>query len=143
MLSGAAGATTVTNTLGNYTFTGLANGTYTVTPTDTGYTFSPVNQRVTIIGTNLANVNFTAMAQRAHSVALSWNASSSTVSGYNVYRSTVSGTGYTKINSSLDSALAYTDATVQNGTTYYYVTTALDSSGNESLYSNETQAIIP
>jgi carboxypeptidase family protein len=147
MLSGAAGATTVTNTSGNYIFTGLANGTYTVTPTDTGYTFSPVNQNVTIIGTNLANVNFTATAQptpqRAHSVALSWNASSSIVSGYNVYRSTVSGTGYTKLNSSLDLALAYTDSTVQNGTTYYYVTTAQDSSGNESLYSNEIQAIIP
>jgi fibronectin type 3 domain-containing protein len=143
MLSGAAGATTVTNTSGNYTFTGLANGTYTITPTDTGYTFSPVNQRVTIIGTNLANVNFTATAQQAHSVALSWNASTSTVSGYNVYRTTMSGTWYTKLNSSLVPSLAYTDSTVQNGTTYYYVTTALDSSGNESFYSNETQAIIP
>jgi fibronectin type 3 domain-containing protein len=65
------------------------------------------------------------------------------VTGYNVYRSTVSGTGYAKINSSIDSALTYTDSTVQNGTTYYYVTTAVDSSGNESVYSNETQAFIP
>ncbi len=143
MLSGAAGATTVTNTLGNYTFTGLANGTYIVTPTNTGYTFSPANQTATVNGTNLANVNFTATAQQAHSVALSWNASTSTVFGYNVYRSTVSGTGYTKINSSLVPALGYTDSTVQNGTTYYYVMTGVDSSGNESLYSNEAQAIIP
>jgi len=143
MLSGAAGATTVTNTLGNYTFMGLANGTYMVTSTNTGYTFSPANQTVTVNGTNLANVNFTATAQQAHSVALSWNASTSTVSGYNVYRSTVSGTSYTKLNSSLVPALAYTDSTVQNGTTYYYVMTGVDSSGKESLYSNEAQAIIP
>jgi fibronectin type 3 domain-containing protein len=65
------------------------------------------------------------------------------VSGYNVYRSTLSGTGYTKINSSVIPALAYTDPTVQNGITYYYVSTAVDSSGNESVYSNETQAFIP
>ena len=78
-----------------------------------------------------------------HSVALIWNASTSTVSGYNVYRSTKSGSSYTKINSSLVAALNYTDSTVQNGTTYYYVTTAVDSNGNESVYSNEASAIIP
>ena len=142
-LSGTGSATTTTNSAGNYTFTGLSNGAYTVTPSNIGYTVSPANQRVTVNGTNLANVNFTATAQQAHSVALSWNASTSTVSGYNVYRSTVSGTGYTKVNPSLVPALAYTDSTVQNATTYYYVTTAVDSSGNESLYSNDTQAIIP
>ena len=39
--------------------------------------------------------------------------------------------------------LNYTDASVQNGSTYYYVTTAVDSSGTESSYSNEAQAIVP
>jgi fibronectin type 3 domain-containing protein len=38
---------------------------------------------------------------------------------------------------------AYTDTTVQAGQTYYYVTTAVDSSGNESTYSNEVQAVVP
>jgi fibronectin type 3 domain-containing protein len=76
-------------------------------------------------------------------VALTWNASTSTVAGYNVYRSTVNGGSYTKINSSLVSALNYTDSTVQNGTTYYYVTTAVDSSGNESAFSNQASAAIP
>ncbi len=78
-----------------------------------------------------------------HSVALAWNASTSTVSGYNVYRSTVSGSGYTKLDSSLVSGLTYTDSTVLNTTTYYYVTTAVDSSGTESVYSNEVSAAIP
>lgn len=32
---------------------------------------------------------------------------------------------------------------VQNGTTYYYVTTAVDASGNESTYSNQASAAIP
>ena len=78
-----------------------------------------------------------------HSAALTWNASTSTVSGYNVYRSTVSGSSYTKINSSLVTTLTYTDSTVQSGTTYYYVTTAVDASGNESVDSNEASAPIP
>src|SRR5438874_168991 len=76
-------------------------------------------------------------------LALSWNASASTVSGYNIYRSTVSGGGYARLNSSLVSVLAYTDSTIQSGTTYYYVTTAVDANGVESTYSNEISAAIP
>jgi len=79
----------------------------------------------------------------SHTVALSWQASTSAVSGYNVYRSTTSGSGYVKINSSLLGALAYTDSNLQSATTYYYVTTAVDSSGNESTYSNQASAVIP
>jgi len=82
-----------------------------------------------------------------HTVALTWIASTTlTVTGYNVYRSSVSGTGYAKINSSLILAplVSYTDTTVQNGTTYYYVATAEDASGSESAYSTpQAQAIIP
>jgi hypothetical protein len=85
------------------------------------------------------------VAAAQHSATLSWKASTSTVSGYNVYRGTVSGGPYTKINSSLlgAGALNYTDSTVQSGTTYKYVTTSVDSSNNESLYSNEVSATIP
>jgi len=78
-----------------------------------------------------------------HTVALTWNVSTSTVSGYNVYRSTVSGSSYTMLNTSLVAVLNYTDATVVSGTTYYYVTTAVDSSGNESAYSDQVSALIP
>jgi hypothetical protein len=78
-----------------------------------------------------------------HSVALNWTASTSTVSGYNVYRSTTNGSGYSIINSGLVGTLTYVDSTVQNGITYYYVMTAMDSSGNESKYSNQATAVIP
>lgn len=79
-----------------------------------------------------------------HSVSLTWSGSSSTgVSGYNVYRGVVSGGPYTEINTSAVSTLAYTDTTVQAGGTYYYVTTAVDSQGNQSAYSNQTQAVVP
>jgi hypothetical protein len=143
ILSGAAGATTLTNASGSYSFSGLANGTYTVTPSNTGYTYSPVSNNVTINAANVPGVNFTATVQQSHSVALSWIASTSTVAGYNVYRSTVSGTQYAKVNSSLVGGLAYTDRAVLGSTVYYYVTTAVDAGGNESAHSNEVSANIP
>ena len=58
-LTGAAGATTTTNALGQYTFTGLANGSYTVTPTLGGYTFTPTSRNVTVSGANVGGQNFT------------------------------------------------------------------------------------
>ncbi|HWF90772.1 MAG TPA: choice-of-anchor D domain-containing protein [Terriglobales bacterium] len=79
----------------------------------------------------------------SHSVGLSWNPSTSTVAGYNVYRGTVSGGPYTKINSSADAGTSYTDTSVTSGATYYYVTTSVDSSGNESVNSNQVSAAIP
>jgi len=41
------------------------------------------------------------------------------------------------------SSVNYTDATVANTTTYYYVTTAVDANGNESIDSSEAVAAIP
>lgn len=79
----------------------------------------------------------------SHSVGLSWQASTSTVAGYNVYRGVVSGGPYVKINTSLDAATTYSDATVVSGTTYYYVATSVDSSNNESPFSNEVSAAVP
>lgn len=78
-----------------------------------------------------------------HTVALSWNPSTSSVIGYNVYRGTQPGGPYTKLNSSLESATAYTDATVVSGTTYYYVATAVDANNVESTYSNQAVAQVP
>jgi Carboxypeptidase regulatory-like domain len=143
LLSGAVGATTVTNSAGNYTFSGLPNGNYTVLPIDAGFAYTPTTRTVTISGANDTGVNFTAAAGQAHSVALTWNASSSAVSGYNIYRSTVSGSGFTKLNSALISGLAYADTNVVAGTTYFYVATAVDSGGDESSDSNQATAVIP
>jgi fibronectin type 3 domain-containing protein len=71
-----------------------------------------------------------------------WTASADAV-GYNIYRSTTSGSGYTMINTSLDGTPAYTDSTVASGQTYYYVATAVNASSEESGYSKQTQAVIP
>lgn len=79
-----------------------------------------------------------------HSVTLNWTASTSSgISGYNVYSSMSSGGPYTKLNSTLVTSTTYTDSTAQAGDTYYYVTTAVDSGGVESSYSNQATAAVP
>jgi len=79
-----------------------------------------------------------------YSVALSWAASASqNINGYNVYRSSNPGGPYTRVNSALNSNTAYTDNSVTAGQTYYYVTTAVNSSDQESAYSNQATAVVP
>ena len=60
--------------------------------------------------------------------------------GYNVYRSITQGGNYTQINVSLVLDSDYVDTTVINGTTYYYVVTAIDQALNESGISSEASA---
>ena len=75
-----------------------------------------------------------------HTVNLSWSASSSPdILGYNIYRAVyVSSCGsYSKINgSTLDTVATYSDTSVTDGTNYCYATTAVNSSNEESGYSN-------
>jgi hypothetical protein len=47
---------------GSYSFPGLANGSYTVTPTKSGFTFTPISQTVAINGANAVVPAFTAAA---------------------------------------------------------------------------------
>jgi len=84
----------------------------------------------------------TGTAPPQHSVDLTWN-EASTVVGYNVYRGNQSSGPYTKVNSMLYASTTYTDSSIQAGQTYYYVTTAVDSSGAESGYSSEVRALVP
>ena len=49
-----------------------------------------------------------------------------------VYRSTTSGGPYAKVNGPLVTASTYLDTGRSNGTTYYYVITAVDTASNES-----------
>jgi len=90
---------------------------------------------VTLSGTGVQAVS--------HSVTLNWTTSASTVSGYNVYTSAVSGGPYTKLNSTPITATTYVDTSVQSGLTYFYVATSVDSSSVESADSAEVSAIIP
>lgn len=74
--------------------------------------------------------------------ALSWDANvEGDLAGYNVYRSTIPGNGYELQTGSLLNIPEFTDDTVVNGMTYYYVITAVDVHANESDRSNEVRAV--
>jgi hypothetical protein len=90
---------------------------------------------IALSGTSTSSVGYT--------VSLNWTPSSSTYSGFNVYRGTTSGGPYNKVDASMISTPSYTDAAVTQGQTYYYVATELDSTGLESGYSSEVSATIP
>jgi len=112
-------------------------------------TFSPL-----VSGTANATLTFTSNAQPStttealtgtgtpaptHTVNLSWDASTSpNISGYNIYRAVYSGScgSYSKINSLLNTTTLYTDSSVTDGTSYCYAATAMNSSDEESGYSN-------
>lgn len=77
-------------------------------------------------------------------VLLTWQASvSADVIGYKVARSEISGGGYVQLNSGLLAETSYTDNSVQSEHTYYYIATAVDSAGRESVASNEAVATVP
>lgn len=118
--------------------------TITFTPQSSGTASASLSLKTGVSTTaaveSLAGAGTTA-AQ--HSVSLAWNPSASPVIGYNVYRGTKSGGPYVQLNSATDASTAYNDTAVQGGQTYYYVVTAVNSSKQESTYSNQAQAAVP
>jgi hypothetical protein len=108
-----------------------------------------VNGSLTLVsnGTTLLSVPLagTGLAPLAHSVDVTWAAStSSPLQGYNVYRSTVSGGPYSKLSPTLaNTTLLFTDTTPISGKQYFYVVTALNTSGTESSASSEVAVTIP
>ena len=118
-----------------------ASFTVTFSPMTTGaqraeLTFSSNAQTPT----TMAALTGTGTAASTHSVALSWNASTSaSILGYNVYRAEYNSSScgvYSKINSVLNTGTLYTDLSVTNGTSYCYASTAVNTSNEESVYSN-------
>ena len=79
--------------------------------------------------------------KNAPKVTLSWS-TVGTLDSFNIYKSTTSGSGYSLIDSVLNgTATSYVETSVPSGT-YYYVVTAI-AGGAESVYSNETNAVVP
>jgi hypothetical protein len=156
----------------NVTLTNNGNSNITissVTPTGSGFTDSGVssgltltpNQTVTLSvtytptanGSSTGSVSVASNATNSpavisltgssHIVSLSWTASSSgDVVSYDVYRGTVSGT-YTILNTAPVTSTQFTDTTVADSVTYYYVVTAVDSIGVQSSDSNQVTVPIP
>jgi len=128
-------------TVGPLQFTTLRT---TFTPATTGnlagsltITSNAENSPITIA------LSGTGVASSAHSVALSWNSSSSAVAGYNVYVSSSSRGPFSLLNTSPVSNTEYVDTNVEAGSTYYFYITSVGSYDQESAPSASVQATVP
>ncbi len=92
---------------GNYAFNNVANGTYTVTPTQPSHTFTPTNQTVTVNGANVTGVNFTVDATTGSISGKVKNSTGTAISGATV--------SYTGGSVTTDSNGAYTLSNMQAG----------------------------
>ena len=126
----AAGGSAVLNVTFAPFAAGNLNGTVTITSNATNPTVT-----ISLLGT--------AVQPGSHLVTLGLSANSSSSAGFNIYRSSVSGGPYTKLNSSLITVAMYTDSNVSAGQTYFYVGTSIGSQGTKSSYSNEVSVTIP
>jgi hypothetical protein len=108
-LSGGASASTTANSSGNYTFSGLANGSYTVTPSKAGYTFAPTSENLTVNGANLTATTFTATA------VTSTYAISGSISGAGGNGATVTLSGAASASTTANSSGNYTFSGIANG----------------------------
>ena len=133
-------------TSSSYTDTGLSNGTAYY------YVVRAENDTAQESG-NSSEVNATpadappspptglAATPQNSQVSLDWSDNSEPdLSGYDVHRSASPGGPYTKVNGPLVSTSDYVDTGLTNGTTYYYVVTAVDTGSNESGNSSEASA---
>jgi len=138
--SGSGYAQIATPAAANYTDTGLTNGTkyyYVISAYNSaGQSSNSSEVSVTPMapaGPPAAPGNLQATAGNAQ-VMLTWSASASATS-YNVKRSTTSGGPYATLSS--PTVTNFTDTGLTNGTTYYYVVSALNSAGESG---NSAQA---
>jgi hypothetical protein len=138
--SGGPYTTVSSPTATNYTDTNVTNGTtyyYVVSAVNAnGESANSSEVSATPLAPPAAPTNLTATAGNQQ-VSLSWTASTGTVTSYHVKRSTTNGSGYTQI--AAPTATNYTDTGLTNGTTYYYVVTAVNGAG-ESGNSNQASA---
>ncbi len=129
------------------TFGGIAATSVTIVSSTQIQAVTPVSPAgtvsIAVTNTNSQSGTLASAFTYFHTVGLAWADSSSSVSGFNVYRSSTSGGPYTRINSTLLPGTTFTDINVQAGQTYFYVTTAVSSSNVESGYSNQAQTVVP
>jgi SdrD B-like domain len=133
-LSGTTTGTAVTNASGYYSFSGLADGSYTVTPTLTGYTFTPANLSITLSSADSTGNNFTSVAVATTTYSMSGAVSGTTLAGVTINltgAATTSTTTDTSGNFSITGLYngAYTVTPVKTGYTFTPSSTAVTVSG--------------
>jgi hypothetical protein len=125
--SGSSSLTTSVNTAG--LTAGTYHGTLTVGATGTS--------------SKTVAVTLTVSAPATSSATLTWSPNTeSDLAGYKIYRATSSGGYGAPIATLQGNVTTFIASGLQLGTTYFFVVTAYDSAGNESLHSNEASKSI-
>lgn len=125
-LSGTSTASVPTDSAGNYTFTGLANGTYAIAPSKSGSTFAPLSKAVSVNNANLPGQDFAGTVASGSTYAISGKVSDSSSAGISGVTMTISGanTGSTVTDSSGNYSFAgtssgsYTVTPAKSGNTF-------------------------
>ena len=102
----------------------------------------PLASEAGFLGVMLLALALCPAARSAQSASLSWDASPDlTVAGYNIYFGGASGvyTNMIAVGNQLSAVISGMD----EGGTYYFVLTAFDALGLESIYSNEATYFVP
>jgi hypothetical protein len=143
-LSGDASAVTVTAADGTYTFTGLANGSYAVTPSLVGYYFSPVKAPVAVDGANVSGVDFVIAPAHLISGHVSGDVLAGvkvTLSGASAAETTTDGTGYYEFTDLPDGGYLLTASL--DGYTFDPRPLPIDLAGADVTTADFTSTLIP
>jgi hypothetical protein len=128
-LGGATSGSVTANASGVFSFTGLGNGAYTVTPSKAGYSFNPASKSVTVNAANVSGVNFTSagaptaqasptsLTFAAQTVSTSSAAQAVTLSNTGTAALTVSGITFTGTNPADFSQTNNCGTSLANGST--------------------------
>jgi hypothetical protein len=122
------------------------SGVYTVTASFANLAAGSYSGTATISGGGIieqVHVTLTALTSAANTATLTWNADSETdLAGYKVYAGTSSGAYAAPIATLPKTTTSYTVTGLQTGTTYFFVITAYDTAGQQSLHSNQVSKTI-
>lgn len=132
-LTGKSSASTVASSTGSYSFTGLAPGTYTVTPSLTGFAFTPGSTAVTIGAAN-QTVSFTAASTATFTISGTSGTAGATLtlSGKSSATTTSAGTTGTYSFTGL-AAGTYTVTPSKSGFTFNPASTTVTISSNQTV----------
>lgn len=122
------------------------NWSFSGVPLQSGGNTFTVTARDAVGNVHSAQVSVTYSGTETNFATLSWGANAeSDLSGYNVYYGTASGSYLQSRGRGVDvgNTTTYTITGLNRGVRYYFVVTAYDYAGNESVYSDEVFKDIP
>ncbi len=126
---------------------GSGSSTLTTSVNTAGLTAATYNGTLTVSAAGVSSktvaVTLTVSATATSSATLTWApVIASDLAGYKVYQATASGAYGSPVATLQGNMTSYVAAGLHVGTTYYFVVTAYDTSGNESVYSTQVSKSI-